>query len=254
MSSFAILKLEYSACVEALVEALRNEDESAFFTAVDHIVHMREPGMFTEIRKLTGDLQKALERFSVESRLQDIAENEIPDARARLTHVINMTDEAAHRTLDLVEQSGPVAERIGHEAANIMESLEACRSRSTGAKGLEDTLKSMDAVMQVLKSVEHFLPAARADSELLRKNLADVLLAQGYQDLTGQIIRSVMKLVEELESALGNLARLSGDMVEHATIGESAGAGQGPVVPGVTKGDVATGQTDVDALLSGLGM
>ena len=81
-----------------------------------------------------------------------------------------------------------------------------------------------------------------------------VLLAQGYQDLTGQIIRGVMKLVAELETALANLARLSGDVVEHATLGESPTAGVGPDVPGVTKGDVASGQTDVDALLSGLGM
>ena len=106
MSSFPVLKLEYSACVEALAEALRAEDEKSFFAAVDHIVQMREPGIVTEVRKLTGDLQKALERFSVESKLADWAEHEIPDARARLDHVISMTDEAAHRTLDLVEQSG----------------------------------------------------------------------------------------------------------------------------------------------------
>jgi len=81
-----------------------------------------------------------------------------------------------------------------------------------------------------------------------------VLLAQGYQDLTGQIIRSVMKLVGELELALANLARLSGDVVEHATMGDNPSAGQGPAVPGVSKGDHASGQTDVDALLSGLGM
>jgi chemotaxis protein CheZ len=254
MSSFAILKLEYSACAEALTDALRSEDEIAFFAAVDHIVHMREPSMFTEVRKLTGDLQKALERFSVESRLQDIAENEIPDARARLVHVINMTDEAAHRTLDLVEQSGPLAERTARGAADIMVILEACRSRAVTVKGFEDAVKSIDAFVPLMRSVERFLPAARADSELIRKNLADVLLAQGYQDLTGQIIRSVMKLVAELETALASLASLSGDVVEHATMGESAGSGQGPVVPGVTKGEVASGQTDVDALLSGLGM
>jgi chemotaxis protein CheZ len=104
----------------------------------------------------------------------------------------------------------------------------------------------------VARAVEAFLPAARADSELIRRNLADVLIAQGYQDLTGQIIRSVMKLVEELESALTDLSRLSGDVVEHASMGESAG--HGPAVPGVTKGEIASGQTDVDALLSGLGM
>ena len=117
MSNFQVLKLEYSACVEALSDALRAEDETAFFAAVDHIVRMREPATFTEIRRLTGDLQKALERFSIESRLADIAENEIPDARARLTHVIKMTDEAAHRTLDLVEQSGPLAERTARRLA-----------------------------------------------------------------------------------------------------------------------------------------
>jgi len=243
MSSFAILKLEYGACVEALAEALRTEDETAFFAAVDHIVHMREPGMFTEIRKLTGDLQKALERFSIESRLQDIAENDIPDAQARLTHVLRMTDEAAHRTLDLVEQSGPLAERTAREASALIDQVSTYRNRTADMKGFEGVVRSMEA----------FLPAARADSELIRRNLAEVLLAQGYQDLTGQIIRSVMKLVEELEAALSNLAKLSGDVVEHATLGESS-QGHGPTVPGVTKGEVASGQTDVDALLSGLGM
>jgi chemotaxis protein CheZ len=254
MSSFHVLKLEYSACVEALTDALRTEDETAFFAAVDHIVHMREPGMFKELRQLTGDLQKALERFSVESRLQDIAENEIPDARARLTHVINMTDEAAHRTLDLVEQSGPLAERTAQEAAVLSESFEKFKSRSNGAHGFDAVIQSLDGLAPLLKQVDRFLPSARANSELIRRNLADVLLAQGYQDLTGQIIRSVMKLVSELEAALANLARLSGDVVEHATMGENASAGQGPAVPGVTKGEVASGQTDVDALLSGLGM
>lgn len=254
MSSFQVLKLEYSACVEALNDALRAEDETAFFAAIDHIVHMREPGMFKQLRQLTGDLQKALERFSVESRLQDIAENEIPDARARLTHVINMTDEAAHRTLDLVEQSGPLAERTSQDASALMESFEALKTRTAGIHGLDAIGHSLENLVPMLKAVDKFLPTARANSELIRRNLADVLLAQGYQDLTGQIIRSVMKLVAELEGALAHLTRLSGDVVEHTTMGENLSAGQGPVVPGVTKGEVASGQTDVDALLSGLGM
>jgi chemotaxis protein CheZ len=254
MSSFAVLRLEYSACVEALTDALRAEDETAFFAAVDHIVHMREPGMFTELRKLTGDLQKALERFSVESRLADIAENEIPDARARLAHVISMTDEAAHRTLDLVEQSGPLAERTAREAGTLIEMIGAYRAQTSGVQGFEGVARSIDAYVPVVRSIEAFLPAARADSELIRRNLADVLLAQGYQDLTGQIIRSVMKLVQELEAALAELSKLSGDVVEHASMGASTPPGHGPVVPGVTKGEVASGQTDVDALLSGLGM
>jgi chemotaxis protein CheZ len=252
MSNFALLKLEYSACVEALNEALRTEDEKAFFAAVDHIVQMREPRMLGELRKLTGDLQKALERFSIESKLADIAENEIPDARARLNHVISMTDEAAHHTLDLVEQSGPLAERTSKAASTLIDMVNAYRAQTTGVQGFEGVARSIDAYVPVVRAVEAFLPTARADSELIRRNLSEVLLAQGYQDLTGQIIRSVMKLVEELETALTDLSRLSGDVVEHASMGENAG--QGPAVPGVTKGEVASGQTDVDALLSGLGM
>src|SRR5215470_15765651 len=159
MSSFQVLKLEYSACVEALTDALRTEDETAFFAAVDHIVHMREPGMFKELRQLTGDLQKALERFSIESRLQDIAENEIPDARARLTHVINMTDEAAHRTLDLVEQSCPLAERTAREAATLMDAFEAFKNRSPGVHGLDAISQSLEGLVPLLKSMDKFLPA-----------------------------------------------------------------------------------------------
>jgi len=254
MSSFATLKLEYGTCVESLAEALRTDDETAFFAAVDHIVQLRDPGMFTQLRKLTGGLQQALERFSIESRLADIAENEIPDARARLSHVMRMTDEAAHRTLDLVEQSGPLAERTARQATALIEQMTGYRNRTAEMRGFEGVVRSLDAFLPLVRAMEAFLPAARADSELIRRNLADVLLAQGYQDLTGQIIRSVMKLVEELESTLSNLAKLSGDVVEHATLGERSGAGHGPAVPGVTKGEVAAAQTEVDALLSGLGM
>ncbi len=254
MSNFQVLKLEYGACVDALSEALRGGDETAFFTAVDHIVRMREPQTLTEIRKLTGDLQKALERFSIESRLADIAENEIPDAKTRLSHVIKMTDEAAHRTLDLVEQSGPLAERTAREAGVLIDSLQTYRDRPPVGSGFESVVRSIDAFLPVVRAVEAFLPAARADSERIRKNLADVLLAQGYQDLTGQIIRSVIKLVGELEETLASLTNLSGDIVEHTTLGENPDQGHGPVVPGVTRGEVASGQTDVDELLSGLGM
>jgi chemotaxis protein CheZ len=254
MSSFQVLKLEYGACVDALSEALRGGDEAAFFAAVDHIVRMREPATLTQIRKLTGDLQKALERFSIESRLADIAENEIPDAKTRLAHVIQMTDEAAHRTLDLVEQSGPLAERAAREAGALIDSLKTYRERPAGGSGFESAVRSIDAFLPVVRALEAFLPVVRTDSEQIRKNLADVLLAQGYQDLTGQIIRSVIKLVEELERTLASLTKLSGDVVEHTTLGENPDAGHGPVVPGVTRGDVAAGQTDVDELLSGLGM
>ena len=91
----------------------------------------------------------------------------------------------------------------------------------------------------------------------MRANLAEVLLAQGYQDLTGQIIRGVMKLVAEVETALVDLTRLaareSAPCVPRRR--PERDRGTGPAVPGVdTGGTIVNEQQDVDALLSDLGM
>ncbi|MGH8258534.1 MAG: protein phosphatase CheZ, partial [Steroidobacteraceae bacterium] len=179
----------YGARVEALAAALGRGDEAAFLTVLDDLVHTRKPALRTELRDLTANLQVALDRFRLDSRLADFAEKEMPDARQRLRHVLKMTDEAAHRTLDLVEQSGPPAERTAKAADALVASWKRFRERRIELRDFHDMLKRMDA----------FLPAAHADSEQVRKNLNEVLLTQGYQDLTGQINRGVIELVQELE-------------------------------------------------------
>jgi chemotaxis protein CheZ len=104
--------------------------------------------------------------------------------------------------------------------------------------------------------IDKFLLASRTDSEKVRANLNEVLLAQDYQDLTGQIIRGVMTLVSEVEVVLVDLARLAGTAsAEHGPTAQELARGTGPVVPGVEQGTaVVNGQADIDALLSDLGM
>ncbi len=243
MHKTTLLQAQYGSRVQALSEALQAGDEALFFGVLDDMLHTRKPAVFGELRELTTNLQMALDRFRVDSRLADLAEKDMPDARQRLAHVLKMTDEAAHRTMDLVEQSGPPAERAAKEAESLLQFWTHFRNRSISVKDFHDLLGRMDT----------FLPLVRADAELIRKNLAEVLLTQGYQDLTGQIIRGVMQLVQELETALVDLTRLSGEHSEaHKAMRSSKG--HGPVVPGVTQGEVASGQQDVDALLSGLGV
>jgi len=258
------LAARYGARIEALVAALAREDEAGFQAVLEDILHTHKPGLVGELRDLTCNLQVALERFRLDARLADFAEKEIPDARQRLAHVLKLTDEAAHRTLDLIERSTQPAERTTKTAQGLAGPWQRFRDRRIELKEFHELLKRMDA----------FLPAARTDAELIRKNLNEMLLTQAYQDLTGQIIRGVIELVHEIETALVELARLSGgepgtamtgtagpgtaepraaaaDAVAQAT---RASRGQGPAVPGVTEGEHAAGQRDVDALLSGLGM
>jgi chemotaxis protein CheZ len=88
----------------------------------------------------------------------------------------------------------------------------------------------------------------------LRTRLSEVLLAQEFQDLSGQILRSVITLVDELEVALGDLVHIGNLPGPGAEIPkQSAAQGCGPVVPGVAHGATVSGQQDVDAMLSGLG-
>ena len=108
----------------------------------------------------------------------------------------------------------------------------------------------------MVQRMDVFLEAASTDMGKVRGNLSEVLLTQGYQDLSGQIIRGVMKLVGELETALVELVRLSkgGPKADANADAPSVARGFGPVVPGVDHGPAVGDQDDVDALLSGLGM
>jgi chemotaxis protein CheZ len=85
----------------------------------------------------------------------------------------------------------------------------------------------------------------------VRANLSEVMITQGFQDLTGQILRGVGRLIGEVEKALGELTRLTGSTPESMPTAKRGL--EGPAVPGVTQGAV-TAQADVDDLMAGLGI
>jgi chemotaxis protein CheZ len=170
----------------------------------------------------------------------------MPDARVRLDHVLKLTEDAAHRTLDLVERSGPLADRLSVDAAALIDPIRQARAAYTGT-----------CVAELLFRVEEFLGRVQQDGSSVRANLAEVLMAQSYQDLSGQIIRTVIKLVAELERTLSHFSELAGEggaeQGAAAVAPVSGGNGFGPAVPGVTTGAVGA-QGDVDDLLADLGM
>ncbi len=230
-----------SACVawvEAMHHALVADDETAFKAALEGFTAAQDASLVSGVRKVADNLQAALEQFRADSRLVDLAERQVPDARARLAHVLKLTDEAAHHTMDLVDQSCPLVDQVATAAVRLV---------------------SPDAIppgqgQPRWSEVESFLHETVAKMQAVRGRMTEVLLAQGYQDLSGQILRSVMKLVDELEVALGELVRIGNlqDVSDAATV-RGPGASHGPVVPGVAHGVIVKGQQDVDAMLSDLG-
>jgi chemotaxis protein CheZ len=230
---------QYAPWVTAMARALDDGDGDGFRTALAAFDQSRNAEVTQQVRRIAIDLHEALERFRIESKLIDLAQHQVPDARQRLAHVLRLTDDAAHRTMDLVERCCPLADQLAEQAERLILAYDA--------EGSAPALKP-----QLLA----FLKQAGTSMAAVRSNLAEVLLAQGYQDLSGQIIRSVMTLVAELEEALGELARIAGPVGAAAGCCAEAGMARahGPVVPGINLGHTVSDQQDVDALLSGLGM
>jgi chemotaxis protein CheZ len=185
--------------------------------------------LYAGVARLTRSLHDSLRELGLDSRLAAYAGNEIPDACSRLDYVVQMTEDAAHRTLDLVDEARAVADEI----ADVRRHLARLRDQAGGAPG-ELEASSL----------------AVADAEArLREVLTALAQSQEYQDLSGQIIRRVITLVRNVESALLELLGAGGFQLRSALPITEPGALAGPALPGAQAAD----QDDADQLLAGLG-
>lgn len=232
------------ALAKALVAALESKDESKADQLCEQLAEIKESSLYQEIGYLTRQLHDTMNSFSADARLTNIAKNEIPDAKERLQYVIAMTEQAANQTLTVVEDLMPVSQALNEQAHNLSENWQ----RFLVKKMPFDEFKAMSQEI-----TEHFNFSVEA-IEKIQDGLNEVLMAQGFQDITGQIIRKVIDLVKSLEENMVELIRVSGSKqnLENRSNEQSL---PGPVVPNVDdrNNDVATSQDDVDDLLSSLG-
>jgi chemotaxis protein CheZ len=244
MSQHESLSARYGTLVAGLQDALAAGDESAFRGAFERLRGELNVEFNPELKRLTASVQDALRRFREGARLEVLADHEVPDARRRLAHVVKLTEEAAHRTLDLVEQSGPLVDRMAGEAAQLLEEW-----------GLHGSRQLAVATFWPERAFESLERAVR-DTDRLRRHLSQMLLAPGYQDLSGQIINAVIRLAVELEAVLGELIQLAhGEETRRMRAlklpeGQSWQGGMGPQVPGTAGPASVDSQDDIDALLA----
>ena len=148
--------------LQEALDALESGDEAAWRQRIDGLVALRTQPMMSGLSRLARELGQALgELPTVPSEA-----GELDDACARLDHVVAMTEQATHRTLDLAEECRSLTEQLR-------------------AEGLQ--------------------PGQDAQLERIRHNLTEIALTQSYQDLTGQIIRRVVGIVRRVHEGFGAL-------------------------------------------------
>ncbi len=169
------------------------------------------------------------------------AAHDIPDARDRLDYVAKMTEQAAQRVLNATEAATPLQERIDAGGAALENDWRAALQAPFSEQQYRATAERTLA----------YLDAARADANITKQHLLDIMMAQDFQDLTGQVIRKVTELAHGIEQQLVQL------LLDYAPpeVRRDAGSGllNGPQINPLAAPDVVSDQGQVDDLLESLG-
>ena len=191
------------------------------------------PEVFQQIGAITRMLHDTMQQLGVMPKLQ-VATDGLPDARSRLTYIANKTAEAANKVLNSVEQAKADHAHISKATREMARAIVADPVRAVAS----------GAVMNFMADIEEH--TARIDA-----HLTDIMMAQDFHDLTGQVVAKVVKLANELEDNLVQLLVKVAPPEQR----DKAGAGvlQGPVVSAVGRTDVVSNQGEVDDLLASLG-
>jgi chemotaxis protein CheZ len=233
-----------------LVQLLEMGEHDSANQLVQQLAVPGSSELFAEVGKLTRQLHDSLKNFQIDPSLSSLLEEDIPDAKKRLNHVIDMTEQAANRTMDAVESCLPIADQLTQQLNKIQPQWQKLMQRQLQLSDFKTLCHSLDG----------FFQQASNDSNALNSLLTDVLMAQDYQDLTGQILRRVIELVREVEESLIGLLTAFGQsnlMVQTeakpAKNKPKAHEAEGPIIDAAERDDVVSGQDDVDDLLSSLG-
>lgn len=232
------MRLSYA---KSLVSNLEQGNAEEVDQIINSLAKQQESMLFQEVGKLTRQLHDSLSIFALDERFPDLAEKKIPNARERLNFVIEKTEESAHRTLNAVEEALPIAKELEENGSSM---------RDDWAKFTRREM-NVEEFRQMSKRIESFLKAVEDDAKDLNKGLSDVMMAQDFQDITGQIIRQVIELVQELEESLVSVIKKTGTTSK--AMNEKDLVAEGPQVNQEENPDVMSGQDEVDDLLSSLG-
>lgn len=251
---------ELKECAKLLTEKLQDNQFEEASQLIQTITQSRDRHIFQTVGKLTRGLHNAIVNFHVDADLTKqppkIEDSDIHDASTRLSYVIELTQKAAEKTMDMVDEAAPIASNLGQEASVLRAEWARLKSRDISA----------DEFRELYHRIDGFFEQTAIGTERLNKSLQDIVLEQGFQDLTGQVLKRVIGLINEVEKDLVQLV-LMASQVEEITgivkpednehevedlIEKRKHEAEGPQI-NKERENVVSGQDEVDDLLSSLG-
>ena len=199
-----------------------------------------QEAMLARVGQMTRSLHDSLRGLDFD-KLAQRAAHDIPDARDRLDYVARMTEQAAQKALNATEAASPLQERVGSGAKALAQQWRTALEQN-GTSAADRLLAGQTLA---------YLDQTIADSDCTRGHLMDIMMAQDFQDLTGQVIRKITELAHGLEQQLVQL--LVDFAPEDLKREANTSLLNGPQInPGACP-DVVADQSQVDDLLGSLG-
>ena len=244
MESEAQLLSRRTADLRSLLDKMERIGGKEALDLLDEYVKGHEASLFQELGKLTRQVHDVLSSFHIDKHIIDITQHDIPDAKERLNYVIHVTEQAAQTVIDAIEGSIPLAAGMHSDACHLTEKWQVFSRREM----------NVEEFRVLCRENETFLHATQLHADRIREYLTEMLMAQEFQDVTGQIIKRVIHLVQDVENSLVELVKITGGRRDdfRTAAQEEATAARGPAVPGLDHNRVNS-QDDVDGLLSSLG-
>ena len=196
------------------------------------------------IGQLTRQLREGLRELGLDKQLEKAAQS-IPDARDRLSYVANMTERAAHRALNAIDLAQPLQEGLAADAKALNKRWD---------EWFESPIELNDA-RELVRDTRGYLQDVPQKASEINAQLMEILMAQDFQDLTGQVIKKMMEVVNDVETQLLQVLIDNSHIEKHLEKRHEAEANSLQNGPQVVAGnpDAVTGQAQVDDLLESLG-
>lgn len=191
-----------------------------------------------KVGELTRNLHESLQGLGLDKLIQKAA-HEIPNVKDRLNYVSLMSEQAAQRVLNATDEANPIQDQLEARTVHIKSAWE----NAVSAPFSEDNYREMAA--QTLAHLEQ----TQASTQQTKQLLMDIMMAQDFQDLTGQVIKRITGLAHDMEQQLVQL------LVDYAPqeIKRDSGLLNGPQINPEAAVDVVADQGQVDDLLESLG-
>ena len=196
--------------------------------------------VINQIGHMARALHDTLRELGLHKEIEKAAAS-IPDARDRLNYVATLTQQAAERVLNATEAAQPVVEKLGSEAQHLARQWDLLFEKKLDVQQFKDLVTQTHAHL-------HETPKRTKETN---DRLMEIMMAQDFQDLTGQVIKKIIEVTQNMEQQL--LALLLENAPASVKAEIDSGLLNGPVINAKGRTDVVTSQDQVDDLLESLG-